>query len=335
MSAPSLKGRVWLGAVLWTAGLFVVAGIVLTQLLFRHPDAPGVFHGWFANTLPLAALSVGCLLAGLVQVRRGLESFDVLRARLGGVREGRARRLEGQFPTEVQPLIADLNGLLGEREARLARALAKAGDLAHGLKTPLALLNRQAALAEAAGQPALAAGIAQQVERMRRQVDYHLAQARASASGADASARAHVATSADALARTMRTLHANRAIGIAVDVPAPLQVRLQREDLEELLGNLVDNACKWATRQVAIGATGQGPDVLVTVDDDGPGLPAPLRASVFRRGVRADEAAPGSGLGLAIVRDLVDVYGGAVALTDSPSGGLRAELRLPAAPPAH
>lgn len=265
---------------------------------------------------------------GLSQVRRGLASFDELRARLLGVRSGRDRRLEGAYPTEVQPLVADLNSLLQDREQRVTRALAKAGDLAHGLKTPLSVLNQHAERAKAAGHTELAAAITQQVERMRRQVDYHLAQARASASGANTGARSHLLTSADALVRTMQTIHADRALTIDVHIPHEQFVRVQREDLEEMVGNLVDNACKWAKSRVDIRSSAAAGRIVVAVDDDGPGIEPSLRETVLQRGVRADEAAPGSGLGLAIVRDLAELYGGSIALGDSPLGGLRATLVL-------
>jgi signal transduction histidine kinase len=231
----------------------------------------------------------------------------------------------------VIPLISDLNGLLDDRDRRVTRALTKAGDLAHGLKTPLAILNQHAEQARAAGQVELAQAITQQVERMRRQVDYHLAQARASASGANSGARSQVMTSADALARTMLTLHAGRALQVAIDVAADHFVRVQREDLDEMLGNLIDNACKWAATAVRVHSAIGDATVEIVVDDDGPGLEASLRDKVLKRGVRADEAAPGSGLGLAIVADLVELYGGSIELTAAPQRGLRAILRLPAA----
>jgi signal transduction histidine kinase len=247
------------------------------------------------------------------------------------VREGRDTRLGGEYPAEVAPLVNELNGLLSDREQRVSRALKKAGDLAHGLKTPLTLLNQQAERARAAGQVELAAAILQQVERMRRQIDYHLAHARASASGGNPSARCHVLTSADGLARTMMTIHAGRGVAIEVQVSHEMFARTQREDLDEMLGNLIDNACKWATSRVEIRSAIDSGQIVTTVDDDGPGLAAELRETVLQRGVRADEAAPGSGLGLAIVTDLVELYGGSITLGSSPLGGLRANLRLPTA----
>ncbi|HUU32721.1 MAG TPA: hypothetical protein VMW48_01595, partial [Vicinamibacterales bacterium] len=188
----SLRTRVLLGAGLWTLGLFIIFGVVLTQALFRHPGVPGVFHRVFLNVWPLVALALLCLAAGLFLVRRGLTSFGALRVRLVAVRDGRDRRLDGTFPVEVQPLIGELNGLLADREQRVGRALATAGDLAHGLKTPLAVLNHVAGQARRRQQTDLADAITQQVERVRRQVDYHLAQARASAAGGTADARCQV-----------------------------------------------------------------------------------------------------------------------------------------------
>jgi signal transduction histidine kinase len=328
----SLRTRIILGATLWTTGLFIGFGVALTHAMLLHPSAPDFFHTLFIRHMfELISITAICLAIGLTQVRRGLSLFDDLRARLNGVRDGRQSRLDGDYPSEVQPLVTELNELLGDREQRVTRALTKAGDLAHGLKTPLTLLNQQADRAKAEGQTALATAILQQVDRMRRQIDYHLAHARASASGGDPTARCHALTSADALARTMMTIHADRRLTIDVHVPHDLFVRGRREDFEEMLGNLVDNACKWGKTRVEVRSAADSGQIVTTVDDDGPGLDASLRESVLKRGVRADEAAPGSGLGLAIVADLVELYGGSLALGGAPLGGLRATLRLPAA----
>jgi signal transduction histidine kinase len=328
----SLRSRVLLGALLWSIGLFLFSGLMLTHYMLFNPEAPGLFHRFFIRQIFVAFLSmIVSLVVGFFLVRQGLASFDQLRVRLFGVRDGKDSRLDGEYPTEIQPLVNDLNSLLTDREQRVHRALTKAGDLAHGLKTPLTLLNQQAERARAEGQVELANAIQQQVERMRRQIDYHLAHARASASGADPTARCHLLTSAEALARTMMTIHADRRLSIDVQVPADHFVRGRREDIEEMLGNLVDNACKWAKGRVEVRSFLQEGSIVTTVDDDGPGLDPSLRESVLKRGVRADEAAPGSGLGLAIVADLVELYGGSIVLTGSPLGGLRAELRLPSA----
>ena len=326
----SLRSRVMAGAALWTFGLLIVTSVIGVTVLLGHP----IQHAFILRALihrPGAALVVAAasMMVGLWQVKRGLSALDDLRAQLSAVRGGRERRVEGAYPAEVEPLVADLNALLEHREHAVRRAVAKAGDLAHGLKTPLAVLAQEASRADAAGQRDLAASIEQQVDRMRRQVDYHLAQARAAASGAAPGARCQIAASAEPLARTLLRLHAGRGITIDANVPADHTFRGQREDLDEMLGNLVDNACKWARTRVAIASHARDGVVTIIVDDDGPGLGASMREHVLLRGVRADEAASGSGLGLAIVRDIAEVYGGSIALDASPLGGLRANLTLP------
>jgi len=277
----------------------------------------------------MTLLAGGCIVAGLIQLRRAVSSLERLRTRLALVHQGTERRVGGRYPAEVQPVVDDLNALLEHREHTVARAVAKAGDLAHGLKTPLAVLAQEAERADAAGHHDLAATVAQQVERMQRQVDYHLAHARAAASGATPGARCAVLESAEGLARTLLRLHAERGLAIDVVVAADHVVRVQREDLDEMLGNLLDNACKWARSRVVVTSARRGSDVVITVDDDGAGVEPALRDLVLRRGVRADEAAPGSGFGLAIVRELAELYSGSIALASSPQGGLRADLRLP------
>jgi signal transduction histidine kinase len=323
----SFRWRILSGAFFWTIGLIPVGYLVFLTVHYRtHPR----FH------IPSTgiAISLGtaflCLLAGIWQIRAGLAPFGRLRKQLSGLREGAGRRIEGTYPVEVQPLVNDLNSLLEQRERMVQRALAKAGDLAHGLKTPLAVLAQEADHADAAGQHEMAAAISTQVERMRRQVDYHLAHARAAGSGDVPGARCPVLPSVQGLTRTLLRIYAERKISIEVDIPAEHSIRGQREDLEEMLGNLLDNACKWARSSVKIQSVQEKGAVVLTVDDDGPGLPASMREAVLRRGVRADEAAPGSGLGLAIVSDLAELYGGTISLQDSPMGGLRARLQLPA-----
>lgn len=332
MRLRSFRAHLMLGSVLWTAGLFAAVVLLSTALLLRYPGWPGILHGAaLTHTALFIVVAFACMLAGLSQVRRGLSLFDQLRQRLSSVRDGRDRRVEGWHPTEVQPLVTDLNALLDHREQTVRRAIAKAGDLAHGLKTPLAVLSQEAERAAAEGHVELAATIGQQVERMRRQIDYHLAHARAAASGATLGARSSVAESAEGLSRTLLRLNAGRGLAIDVEVCADHFVRSQREDLDEMLGNLLDNACKWATQRVSIRSSRDGNAVVITVDDDGSGLAPSMRDVVLQRGVRADEAAPGSGFGLAIVRDLAELYGGSIVLSCAPAGGLRARLQLPIA----
>ncbi|HET7217655.1 MAG TPA: ATP-binding protein [Vicinamibacterales bacterium] len=327
----SLRAQIFLGALLWTAGLFTAAAVAVTFVMYHHPSTPRMFHAPFLYFRTASVIAVLCMIAGFLQVRKGLSAVQQLRERLAAVHQGRERFVEGRYPAEVQPLVHDLNTLLEHRGQAVARALAKAGDLAHGLKTPLAVIAQEAERARAAGQIELADAVHEQVERMQRQIDYHLAHARAAASGTAAGARSVLAESADGLARTLLRLHAGRGLAIDVGVPPQLSVRCQREDLDEILGNLLDNACKWGKSRVALSARGDGGSVIVTVDDDGPGIDAAKRDLVLQRGVRADETAPGSGFGLAIVTDLAELYGGALALESSPLGGLRVRLTLPAA----
>lgn len=319
----SLRARLLVGALLWTAALILVVHFASLGLVRHFPDTMPLVH-----VSLLAILATGLIGASLWLIRSGLAPLQQLRERLADVRRGRAKRLEGRYPSEVQPLADDLNALLEERERRVARAQAKAGDLAHGLKTPLALLAQEAARLRAAGHAEAALALEEQVARMRGQVDYHLAQARAAVSGASADARSDVRECAEALARAMRKLHGERALHVEVNVPEGLVVRVERPDLDEVLGNLLDNACRFAAGRVVVSARADADAIVVTVDDDGPGIPHARREAMMQRGARADEAGPGSGLGLAIVRDVLEVYGGRVTLDAAPAGGLRATVTL-------
>ena len=326
MALGSLRSRLVLGALLWTVGITAVVHVASIFLIHRFPHT----MAW-AHLSLLLLIATGLLVAGLTQARSGLSPLNRLRGRLASMREGRERRIEGLYPNEVQPLVDDLNALLDDREQRVTRALAGAGDFAHGLKTPLAVLAQEAERAAAAGHHELAAVVDEQVVRMRRQVDYHLAHARASAVRATSGARCAVMESAGGLVRALQRLHAERGLALALAVPGDHVVRVQRVDLDEMLGNLIDNACRWARSRVVVESTATDAGIVITVDDDGPGLDGAMREAVLQRGVRADQAARGSGLGLAIVKDLVDLYAGSLSLEPSPEGGLRARLRLPAA----
>jgi signal transduction histidine kinase len=324
MKLRSLHARFVAGAVFWTAGLLAAAIAIAVTIITRYPHSALIVHDGL-----LAMGGAVLVTLGLSVIRRGLSPVAMLRDRLADVRQGRSNRLEGEYPDEVAPLVDDLNGLLDDRERRVARAAARAGDLAHGLKTPLAILAQEIARAEAAGQSDLAGSIRQQVTRMRRHIDSHLAQARATAGGASATARTNVADAVAGLVRTMERLYAERALSIQVDVSSDCVVRVPMEDLEEMIGNLLDNACKWTRSRVTIAAAPDGGRAVITVDDDGAGLNAVMRGQVLQRGVRADQAAPGSGFGLAIVGDLAEAYGGSIALEQSPAGGVSARLMLP------
>src|SRR6185295_16857850 len=250
MRMRSFRIRLLWGCVLGSIGLLMIAHIS-SLLLFRRF---GVVLR-FGHGLPFVVIAVVLVALGLLQLGKGLSPFDRLRARLAAMREGKDHRIEGRYPTEVQPLVNDLNALLDHRERLVQRAQAKAGDLAHGLKTPLAVLAQEAERARAAGQHELAATISQQVNRMRQQVDYHLAHARAAASGATPGARCLLAESADGLVRTLPRLYADRGITIRSAIQPDHAVQAQREDLDEMLGNLLDNACKWAKTEVVVASS--------------------------------------------------------------------------------
>ncbi len=323
----SLRARLFVGALVWMTAVFVVVTALLLKITRNHPELamPGVTYH-----TAMGIFAAAFILGGLFLVQRAVAPLWSLRASLSSVREGRSQRIEGDYPSEVQPLVNDLNGLLEDRERAVARALATAGDLAHGLKTPLAVLAQEAEQADAEGHRDLATTLRQLVERMQRQVDYHLARARATASARAAPGlRCSVRPSVEGLVRTMRRLHAARELAIDTDVSPAHEIRGRREDLDEMLGNLLDNACKWARSRVAISSSLEDARLVIAVDDDGPGLDPSMRARVLQRGVRADQQVRGSGLGLAIVSDLAELYGGSVTLETSPLGGTRARLQLP------
>ncbi|MDQ6894260.1 MAG: HAMP domain-containing histidine kinase [Acidobacteriota bacterium] len=321
----SFRLRLVFGLFLGAMGLLALTHIATVLFIRKYRM---IVHADTAVLVGSVALLF--LIIGLLQIRRGLSPFDRLRARLAAVRQGRGRHVDGSYPTEVQPLVNDLNELLDHREAAVRKAHAKAGDLAHGLKTPLALLAQEADRAEASGNRDLADAIRQQIERMNRQVDYHLVHARAAGSGAAPGARCLVSASAEGLARTMLRLHAGRGVAVDVRVPTDHAFRGEAEDLDEMLGNVLDNACKWARSRVTVASEQAGGRVAISVEDDGPGLDPAMWERVLQRGVRADEAAAGSGFGLAIVRELAELYGGSISLDRSAAGGMRARLDLPA-----
>jgi signal transduction histidine kinase len=219
-----------------------------------------------------------------------------------------------------------VNTLLDTRDSTAERALATAGNLAHGLKTPLAVLTNEAERVRARGAPDVADAIEQQVSRMRRQVDYHLARARAT-SGPLPGARTALRESLDGLVRVLLRLHDTRDLSIEVDVNPEIDVEVLRSDADDILGNLLDNACRWARSHIQIQASVREGRVEVSVDDDGPGVPPELWDAVLQRGVRADESGS-SGLGLAIARELTELYGGSIVLGPSPLGGLRVSVQL-------
>ncbi|MCL4745974.1 MAG: sensor histidine kinase [Burkholderiaceae bacterium] len=275
--------------------------------------------------LSLATLGLGLGLAVVVQVVVGLAPLERLRGALGAVRSGRTERLEGGFPFEVQPLVEEFNAVLAQNTEVVARARTQAGNLAHALKTPLSVLGNAASQRD----DDFARLVSEQVETARRQVDYHLTRARA-AGARVAGTRTALAPVLEGLVRVMRRVHADRAIEVVVRAPATPVVFLgDEQDLQEMLGNLLDNACKWAASRVEIGIASCDGRLAIDVDDDGGGIDPARREAMLGRGARADEKGRGSGLGLAIVDELARSYGGGVRLSESALGGLRATLEVP------
>jgi len=282
-----------------------------------------------------AALGIVLLMTTIFQVRYGLAPLKRISESIADIRSGRAERLEGEFPVEIAPLARETNALLEANREIVERARTHVGNLAHAIKTPLSVIVNEAS---AHGADLFAHKVLEQADVMRDQVAHHLERARIAARVTVVGTLTEVAPAIEGLRRTMEKIHRSRGIIIEVKADPAARFRGERQDLEEMAGNLVDNACKWASSRVFIevlverpAKTSAGPMLRIIVDDDGRGLSAVERAQVSRRGQRLDESKPGSGLGLSIVVDLAALYGGSLTLGNAPIGGLRAELVLPAA----
>ena len=285
----------------------------------------------FAITTAIALVLLGAgLVAGvIVQVRVGLQPLFRLRDEVADVRKGKAESLAVDYPVELAPLATELNALLAHNQEVVERQRTHVGNLAHALKTPLSVM-----LAEADQRPddSLSRVVTRQAQTMREQVDHHLRRARAAARAQGSGERTAVAPVLDELARTLERIFGDRGVRIDWDADETLSFRGERQDLLEIAGNVIENACKWCDRRVKVGAEAASPGLLrLTVEDDGPGLPPDRRAEVLRRGARLDESAPGSGLGLSIVDELAKAYGGSVSLGESTLDGLKVEVLLPQA----
>ncbi len=287
-----------------------------------------------ALALTFVILAVVLLFTTMFQVRFGLAPLKRITDSLAAIRAGRAERLAGQFPEEIAPLARETNALIESNKEIVERARTHVGNLAHALKTPLSVMVNEAS----ARQPdPFAVKVLEQAEIMRDQVTRHLERARLAAHTTVLGSLTEVEPVVTALARTMEKLHHDRGIAVEVHADREARFRGERPDLEEMIGNLVDNACKWAVAQVAIevareqsAPAGEAGLVRITVDDDGRGLSPAEREQAGKRGRRLDETKPGSGLGLSIVTELAELYGGELKLGAAPLGGLRAELLLPA-----
>ncbi len=288
----------------------------------------------FELALAVTFLLLGLLLVGttVVQVRFGLQPLSRLQEAVGLIRKGQKDRIEGDWPDDLAPLATETNLLIHSNHEILERARTQVGNLAHALKTPLSVLVNEAG----AEQGQLADKVREQAAVMRDQVNWYLERARAAARAGSIGTVTEIGPVIDGLLRTATKIYRDREIAFDREAEADLRFRGEKQDFEEMVGNLVDNGGKWTATRVLVtvepAPSKDGRDFLrVMVDDDGPGLPEAARTEMLKRGARLDESRPGSGLGLSIVQDLATLYGGALTLGASPLGGLRAELVLPAA----
>jgi signal transduction histidine kinase len=273
-----------------------------------------------------SALGVGLLVLAALQTFYGLWPLRRVRDEVAAIRSGKKTRISDEFPAEIKPLTEEINQLLAHSEDQAEEARRHAGNLAHALKTPLTVITNAAT----ARSPDLADTVCREALVMRRQVDHHLARARAIGRRAAAQSRSRVWDSLEAVQRAVDRLHEGVTVDIAGDHKA--EVRVERQDLDEMLGNLVENAAKYGGGRVFVTVEPKGETVDVLIEDDGPGIPPERRGELFTRGARLDTTGkPGTGLGLAIVRDVAEIYGGSVHLEESEDlGGLLARLSLPA-----
>jgi signal transduction histidine kinase len=273
-----------------------------------------------------ALLGLGLVILAALQATYGLWPLRRLQRALAAVRSGVSARVEAKLPIEVAPLVEELNDLLAHSERQAEEARRHAGNLAHALKTPLTVIMNEAT----AGTPDLASTVIREATTMRRQVDHHLARARAVGRRANAQARAEVWPSLKAVERAVTRMHRHVTIDLAGAKDAIAHV--ERQDLDEIVGNLIENAAKYGQGRVFVTVVRDAGFIELQIEDDGPGIPAEARGNLFERGARLDTGKPGTGLGLAIVRDVVQIYSGTISLEESEDlGGLLVRVRLPAA----
>lgn len=280
----------------------------------------------------LALAGIGLMAVTLFQVRFGLLPLRAIRRGLASIRSGEATKLEGDLPVEIQPLQQELNALIQSNQDIIDRARTQVGNLAHGLKTPLAVITNEA---DERNDP-FAKKVSEQAQIMRDQVSHYLDRARMAASVGVIGRKTPVLPALQALTRVLTRIYRDRGIEFIVDCPADISFQGEKQDLEEMLGNLMDNAGKWAKTKVEISVeltscnAGETKQLRIRVDDDGPGLTAEECTQALKRGRRLDETVPGTGLGLSIVEDLAQSYHGHVELGRAEIGGFRGDLLLPA-----
>lgn len=276
----------------------------------------------------LVLLGGGLIAAVIIQVRVGLRPLFALRREVAAVRTGQSERVIGHYPTELEPLASELNALVAHNQEVVERQRTHVGNLAHALKTPLSVILTEARLAPGH----LAEVVTRQAQTMGRQVDHHLRRARAAARTLGQGEHTAVAPVLEELGRTLEKIFRDKVSSVDWRCADDLYFPGERQDLLEIAGNVMENACKWCSGKVRVYAHPVSQrQFSLTVEDDGDGLAAHQHGEVLRRGARLDESAPGSGLGLSIVDELVRAYGGAMSLTGSPMGGLKVELVLPRA----
>ncbi|WP_299472093.1 ATP-binding protein [uncultured Roseibium sp.] len=286
-------------------------------------------------TLTLCIVGLGLILAIFLQVRFGLKPLTRLRASLSAVRLGEAERIDEALPGEIAPLAVELNALIVSNKEIVERARTHVGNLAHGLKTPLSVISNEARASEGP----LAEKVAEQSAIMSTQIQHHLERARMAAQRRVIGVSCETEPVLARLIRAMGKIYQDKGIKVAFDQAGDLRFRGESQDLEEMSGNLIDNACKWAASRVDVGVVRKSDQATnremfaLTVEDDGPGLSPEQRAEAVKRGRRLDETVPGTGLGLSIVADLAALYGGTLQLDSSALGGLKATLVLPALTP--
>ncbi len=300
--------------------LFVVAGPVV--------DIENNVRAFTAQVaITLTVLGIGLLLVVWFQVRFGLRPLQAMQRGLGDIRKGKAQRLPENYPVEVEPVVSELNGLLDHNRALLERARTQVGNLAHALKNPLTVIRNEAkAIENERGRV-----IREQTAAMANSVDRYLSQARIAGNAGVLGARADVEAIIEDLCFSMERLYQEKNLEIQRSGLEGCWFRGEAQDLEEMLGNLMDNACKWARSQVLIHAECVDDRLLIVVEDDGPGIPKQRHVEVLERGRRLDEKVPGSGLGLDIAQDIAGLYRGSITLGRTSSGGLSVRLDLPAA----
>lgn len=277
----------------------------------------------------LIGLGASLVLAGAAQTGMALRPLVALRAAFLSYREGESHRIEGRYPSDIATLVDDLNELLDRNEEMIRRARRQAADLAHALKTPAAVLRNDL---DARPRTDIEEAVRRQrmedaVARVESLITRYTARAKL-AGAATHTALSEVAPLVEALGRVMAQIHRGAGLDFEADLDPGLRVRAEEEDVEELLGNLIDNAHKWAVGVVRVTTRRDGQMGVIIVEDDGPGIPEESRQKALAAGGRLDEAVPGTGLGLAICSDIVEAYGGSLTLGRSALGGLKAVVRL-------